>query len=578
MSKTALRLVGVVAPLVVAGATPSEAQSVLDPGAPSIVWNAPWPDLGAILAGWFLVALALEILTNWVCDRSRYRRRRLAVRSLVWAILDVATLTVSVAIADIIADGEWLSTWFKALLVVWPSVHLLANAGAVVVAVRRANRRRSRDPEYLGPKWEHLLLGRAVFTGFFAHALVVILPLAWIVGAWRDFPDRDRSPSLRNTARMAFRDRGRPFRSASLERVFDPALHSRDPRVRAAAEDELRRRMDPRTLELIRTEWRTSRTGAADTLPILSSLPGQAAADMLAQLAKHPDPKIRAALVAALATRRDPAALALLNDFARDKDPDVAVAAQNVLHLVRAVQSDPRPLVRVTADSALGEWRTRPAEDALRDLARHPNSEIAAPARILLDQLHGIPAPNPALPEVAGSAEAAVNPDETPHGTPDASAAPPEAPTHTSGARARTTSIPKWAAHVFEGPDFTRDYLLSPWLDPPFLQGDFNGDSAIDVAVLVSRRGTAARGIAILHAGSARFVVVGAGHAFGNGTDDFAWMGEWNVYPKGPVYQGADESAPPKLLGDALFVDKPESATAIIYWDGAAYRWYQQGD
>jgi hypothetical protein len=32
------------------------------------------------------------------------------------------------------------------------------------------------------------------------------------------------------------------------------------------------------------------------------------------------------------------------------------------------------------------------------------------------------------------------------------------------------------------------------------------------------------------------------------------------------------------LRGDGLLVEKTESASAILWWDGARYRWYQQGD
>lgn len=143
---------------------------------------------------------------------------------------------------------------------------------------------------------------------------------------------------------------------------------------------------------------------------------------------------------------------------------------------------------------------------------------------------------------------------------------------------AETQSLPDWAAEVLQGPEFTKEYLLSTRLNPFLLHGDFNGDGALDVAILISRRGTGARGIGILHAGSTRPTILGAGHPVGNGGDDFSWMDAWSVYSKGPVPRGADETDPPRLRGDALLVEKLESASAIIYWDGADYRWYQQGD
>ena len=144
--------------------------------------------------------------------------------------------------------------------------------------------------------------------------------------------------------------------------------------------------------------------------------------------------------------------------------------------------------------------------------------------------------------------------------------------------RAEPPGIPGWAAEALRGRDFTRDYALSTRLTPSQLEGDFDGDGRLDVAVLVSRRGNGAQGIAFLRAASPGPVVVGAGHALGNGGDDFSWMDAWSVYPRDVVARGADESAPPRLRGDALLVEKLEAASALVYWDGAAYRWYQQGD
>jgi len=131
--------------------------------------------------------------------------------------------------------------------------------------------------------------------------------------------------------------------------------------------------------------------------------------------------------------------------------------------------------------------------------------------------------------------------------------------------------LPTWAAAVFEAPEFRRDYLLSARLDPFLLEGDFDGDGRPDVAALVSRRDTGAQGIAFLHAGSTRAIVVGAGHALGNGGDDFSWMDAWSLHPR-------VAAPPPRLRGDAVLVEKLESASAIVHWDGTAYRWYQQGD
>jgi len=132
-----------------------------------------------------------------------------------------------------------------------------------------------------------------------------------------------------------------------------------------------------------------------------------------------------------------------------------------------------------------------------------------------------------------------------------------------------TRSLPAWAQERLRSPAFRRDYAVATDLDPSVLTGDFDGDGRPDVAVLVARRATGARGIAFLHAGSPHAWVVGAGHELGNGGDDFSWMDAWSVQPRGRVAG---------QRGEAVLVEQREAASALLYWDGAAWRWHQQGD
>ncbi len=82
----------------------------------------------------------------------------------------------------------------------------------------------------------------------------------------------------------------------------------------------------------------------------------------------------------------------------------------------------------------------------------------------------------------------------------------------------------------------------------------------------------------MLHAGTGETHVLGAGVEVGNGGDDFGWMDFWRIYEKGSGGKGATDETPPALLGDALLVGKSESSSALLFWDGKGYRWYQQGD
>ncbi len=115
-------------------------------------------------------------------------------------------------------------------------------------------------------------------------------------------------------------------------------------------------------------------------------------------------------------------------------------------------------------------------------------------------------------------------------------------------------------------------------LNPYYLRGDFNGDGKADLALRIKEAATAKVGIAIFHAGGKEPVIFGAGKAFGNGGDNFDYLDVWYVYPKQKVGQGAGDEKPPALTGEALYVEKTESASALIYWTGKGYKWYQQGD
>lgn len=139
-------------------------------------------------------------------------------------------------------------------------------------------------------------------------------------------------------------------------------------------------------------------------------------------------------------------------------------------------------------------------------------------------------------------------------------------------------NLPPWARSILEEKSLVSTYALTTRINPYFLQGDFNGDGTLDLAVLIGEKATQQQGIAILHAGERTPRVVGAGRAVGNGGADFSWLDAWSVYVKQAVPQGAAGKKRPVLRGDALLVEKLESASGLIYWDGTAYRWYQQGD
>jgi hypothetical protein len=109
-------------------------------------------------------------------------------------------------------------------------------------------------------------------------------------------------------------------------------------------------------------------------------------------------------------------------------------------------------------------------------------------------------------------------------------------------------------------------------LNPFLLRGQFDADTAIDVAIQIREKATGKRGIAIVSGADSGVHVLWAGTAFGNGGDDFSRLWVWRVEPR---------SARPDIhpVGrELLYVEAPESAGGMIWWNGKTYVWTQHGD
>jgi hypothetical protein len=130
---------------------------------------------------------------------------------------------------------------------------------------------------------------------------------------------------------------------------------------------------------------------------------------------------------------------------------------------------------------------------------------------------------------------------------------------------ARAESSIRWVEDVFHSKKLDQRYEFHSWIKPSYLIGDFNGDGRPDVAVPIREQKSGKRGIAIVHGGTNEVSILGAGKEIGNAGDNFEWMDEWRLEKR-------------QAKQDALVVEKSESASAMIYWDGKKYKWEQQGD
>ena len=136
--------------------------------------------------------------------------------------------------------------------------------------------------------------------------------------------------------------------------------------------------------------------------------------------------------------------------------------------------------------------------------------------------------------------------------------------------------IPESVIKVFKSSGLDRLYAFSSHLKPSYLSGDFDGDGKPDVAVLVKQKKSGKIGIAVCHSSNDKVLLIGAGTEVGNGGDNFDWMDTWSVTPRAAAKRKVGRAA--LLKGDALHVEKSESASALIYWNGRRYVWYQVGD
>lgn len=158
----------------------------------------------------------------------------------------------------------------------------------------------------------------------------------------------------------------------------------------------------------------------------------------------------------------------------------------------------------------------------------------------------------------------------------ESQAAKPASPADNPRNYPGTGNMPAWAVKQFAALKLDTAYRICAYINPYYLEGDFNGDKKMDIAVSIIQRQTKKQGILILHGNSNAFFVLGAGTPFSKGGANFRWLDTWKIYRESKLVPGFGETAVVKLKSDALFVGNSLLANAVIYWNGSAYTWYQQ--
>src|SRR5882672_1884079 len=143
--------------------------------------------------------------------------------------------------------------------------------------------------------------------------------------------------------------------------------------------------------------------------------------------------------------------------------------------------------------------------------------------------------------------------------------------------RAIDWNLPDGVLKRFEAERLFATYDLCDKVNTFYLRGDFDGDGIPDYAVLVTNRSTKQVGIAFVRSGAKRVEVIGAGGIklpSGASGNDFAWMDVWAAERKHKLEANDWDKPVGQMIGEGITVEKSESASALIYWDGKQYRWF----
>ncbi|WP_295672340.1 hypothetical protein [uncultured Mucilaginibacter sp.] len=157
---------------------------------------------------------------------------------------------------------------------------------------------------------------------------------------------------------------------------------------------------------------------------------------------------------------------------------------------------------------------------------------------------------------------------------------------------AQSLSVPIESINLFKRYKLDEKYQITPFLKPPFLKADFNGDGINDVAVLVIETKSNKKGMIVFLGNKAGYVVFGAGKKVGkrgqDESDDLKWMDKWRIFSQRFAYETKFDNGdiagtikrklPNKGISIWSVEDGEFNAGGIIYWNGRSWAWIHQGE
>jgi hypothetical protein len=154
----------------------------------------------------------------------------------------------------------------------------------------------------------------------------------------------------------------------------------------------------------------------------------------------------------------------------------------------------------------------------------------------------------------------------------------------------QTNILPTWFSDAFRSNGLDKKYIIASYLKPAYLKADFNSDGIVDIAALITEKGTNKKGIVVIHGKTNQYFVFGGGTSFNAGGNDFKWADKWSLYRKNTASETQFDKEKGDIIGGktvklkrpSILVEDYEDGAAlaggIIYWDGTKYIWIHQGE
>ena len=109
-------------------------------------------------------------------------------------------------------------------------------------------------------------------------------------------------------------------------------------------------------------------------------------------------------------------------------------------------------------------------------------------------------------------------------------------------------------------------------INPFYLSGDFDGDGRLDYAIQVVEGKTLKKGVLVCLSTKRTARIIGEGHNFGG--EESLRFDSWYVLSRAALRKSIGAHA----HTDAFVLRVKETASGIVYWDGAGFRWKQLDD